>query len=309
MATILKYKKGWRVQIRKGNITRSAIFRTKAEAQAWALDVEANISLGIYSTTQKHMTFADLINKYISEVSIHKKTGHAESLKLSKIADSALGQVLLIDLKQDHFIDWKNERLSQVKSSTVLREWATLSNLFKIATNQWKLIKDNPLENIKRPNDLPPRTRRFADHEITSILFAADYHEEKLIFSQYEKTAAAMLFAIETAMRASEICNAKWEHISIKNRILHLPETKNGYARDVPLSQKAFKIVQQLDKSNSDSEFIFRLTAKQLDYSFRRLKDKAGLKNADLHFHDTRREALSRLAKKVDVMCRRSNLI
>ena len=32
------------------------------------------------------------------------------------------------------------------------------------------------------------------------------------------------------------------------------------------------------------------------------MKDLAGLGNEDLHFHDTRREACSRLAKKVDVM-------
>ena len=32
------------------------------------------------------------------------------------------------------------------------------------------------------------------------------------------------------------------------------------------------------------------------------MKELAGLADQDLHFHDTRREALSRLAKKVDVM-------
>ena len=32
------------------------------------------------------------------------------------------------------------------------------------------------------------------------------------------------------------------------------------------------------------------------------MKELAGLADEDLHFHDTRREALSRLAKKVDVM-------
>ena len=32
------------------------------------------------------------------------------------------------------------------------------------------------------------------------------------------------------------------------------------------------------------------------------MKMLAGLDEADLHFHDSRREALSRLAKKVDVM-------
>ncbi|BBF09344.1 integrase [Haemophilus influenzae] len=41
------------------------------------------------------------------------------------------------------------------------------------------------------------------------------------------------------------------------------------------------------------------MEARQLDHNFRKLKKMEGLENANLHFHDTRRE---RLAEKVDVM-------
>lgn len=298
MATILKHKKAWRVQIRRKNITRSAIFRTKAEAELWALKIESDIALGVYDTAPKDITFDDLIDKYIHEVSINKKTYRAESLRLLKIAKiNNIGKIKLSDLTEEHFIKWRDTRLTQIKSSSVAREFATLSNLCKIAT-QWKLLKENPIENIKRPKPLPSRTRRFEESEIKSLVFAAEYDSEKLLYSQAEKTAAAMLFAIETGMRAGEICNAKWEHLNRKIRVLHLPATKNGYARDVPLSTKAYQIIKQLEQNSGESDFIFRLTAKQLDYSFRKLKEKAGLKESNLHFHDTRREALTRLAKK-----------
>ena len=39
-----------------------------------------------------------------------------------------------------------------------------------------------------------------------------------------------------------------------------------------------------------------------LDAVFRQIKEKAGLEDSNLHFHDPRREALSHLSKKVDVM-------
>lgn len=112
-----------------------------------------------------------------------------------------------------------------------------------------------------------------------------------------------MLFALETAMRAGEICNAKWQDLKMDKRLLHLPQTKNGHPRDIPLSSVAMEIIQQMGKiKTDDTDLIFQLKPAQLDANFRKLKVKAALDNANLHFHDTRREALTRLAKKVDVM-------
>ncbi len=86
-------------------------------------------------------------------------------------------------------------------------------------------------------------------------------------------------------------------------RLLHLPQTKNGHPRDIPLSSVAMEIIQQMERiKTDDTDLIFQLKPAQLDANFRKLKAKAALDNANLHFHDTRREALTRLAKKVDVM-------
>jgi len=38
---------------------------------------------------------------------------------------------------------------------------------------------------------------------------------------------AVYLFAIETAMRAGEICSLEWQYVN--ERHVHLPQTKNGY--------------------------------------------------------------------------------
>ena len=71
----------------------------------------------------------------------------------------------------------------------------------------------------------------------------------------------------------------------------------------MPLSNKAIEIINHLAQVKSaDDDHIFRLQSRSLDTIFRKIKEKAGLDDADLHFHDTRREALSRLSKKVDVM-------
>lgn len=47
-------------------------------------------------------------------------------------------------------------------------------------------------------------------------------------------------------------------------------------------------------------ESVFGLSKSALDNLFRRARDRAGIMN--LHFHDTRHEAITRLAKKLNVL-------
>ena len=108
-----------------------------------------------------------------------------------------------------------------------------------------------------------------------------------------------MLFAIETAMRAGEIINLTWQHVHFTDRIAHLPKTKNGWPRDVPLSKKAIDLLRILEQIK-DGDSVFQLTSNSLEALFQKLKKRTMLE--DLHFHDTRREALTRLAEKVEVM-------
>ncbi|MCU7906210.1 MAG: tyrosine-type recombinase/integrase [Candidatus Thiodiazotropha sp. (ex Epidulcina cf. delphinae)] len=51
-----------------------------------------------------------------------------------------------------------------------------------------------------------------------------------------------MLWAIETAMRASEICSMRRGDVHEKH--VHIPETKNGHARNVPLSSEAKRLLK-----------------------------------------------------------------
>ena len=65
----------------------------------------------------------------------------------------------------------------------------------------------------------------------------------------------------------------------------------------------AVKILKHLESvKNEGNPTVFQVKSGSHDVIFCKMKELAGLADEDLHFHDTRREALSRLAKKVDVM-------
>lgn len=71
MATILKRGEKWRAQIVKKGIRKNATFATKSEAVRWAQSLESQIEAGEYSPVPK-MTFAELIDKYVEEVTVNK---------------------------------------------------------------------------------------------------------------------------------------------------------------------------------------------------------------------------------------------
>ena len=96
-------------------------------------------------------------------------------------------------------------------------------------------------------------------------------------------------FAIETGMRRSEILSLRWENLSDLKRIATLPYTKNGSKRDVPLSQKAAKIIASLPAHKDN---VFPTTDYAVRHAWDRLIKRAGIEN--LRFHDLRHEAVSR---------------
>lgn len=101
-------------------------------------------------------------------------------------------------------------------------------------------------------------------------------------------------------MRQGEILGLRWEHINLKSRIAHLPETKNGSKRDVPLSMKAREALIRMGVKTKGPVFGYTKAGLKSTWRFMLIK----LSIEDLHFHDLRHEAASRLFElgTLDVM-------
>ena len=111
-------------------------------------------------------------------------------------------------------------------------------------------------------------------------------------------------------MRRSEIAELRWRFIDLEKRVAHLPDTKNGNARDVPLSTKAVTLLSHLkecSKQTDDKVFDMRADAitRAFDRAVKRARERYEQANSqcddtflrDLRFHDLRHEATSRLAE------------
>ena len=71
------------------------------------------------------------------------------------------------------------------------------------------------------------------------------------------------------------------------------------FKRNVPLSRRAVELLQVLVKDRQPDEQVFPFSPDTLGRYYREVRQAAGLKDANLNFHDTRHEAASRLSLKL----------
>lgn len=212
----------------------------------------------------------------------------------------------------------RDEWLKIYAPATVLRRLALLSHVFNVSRKEWGMESLlNPVEAIRKPQPKNSRTRRLEALPVVSEKTGVTSGKE--IANEIEHIIAAthslvlptiILLALETAMRRSEIAELRWRFIDLDRRVAHLPDTKNGNARDVPLSTKAITILSNLkehSKPAADKVFDMRADAitRAFDRAVKRARERYEKANSlcdesflkDLRFRDLRHEATSRLAE------------
>ncbi len=96
-------------------------------------------------------------------------------------------------------------------------------------------------------------------------------------------------------MRQGELIRLRWEHINLDRRTAHLPDTKNGESRTVPLSTTAIQVLHAQPQSVHGPAFP-GTTTEAIKRAYIRAVRRADIEN--LRFHDLRHEATTRLFEK-----------
>lgn len=279
MATYIKRGSKWKAEICCKGIRRGKSFTTKQHAIAWAHQQESEILAGDRGEIP-NKTFSDLLDRYAETVSIHKKGSRAEGIRIERIKRDRLALVRLKDLDNTHVADWRDRRLLSVSGASVNREKNLLSHVCTLAVREWGWLKKNPFAGVRMPPRGKPRDRIMTDAERVRLSEFANTEMRRKVLRIAD-------FAVETGMRASEICGLT----QVVGKVAILPDTKNGSKREVPLSDKALSLW---------NEGPFNMTPKRLDVLWRKLCISAGIEG--LHFHDLRHTAITRLVSKLNVL-------
>jgi integrase len=292
MASFVKTKSGkykFIVTVNYRQVTKT--FDTKAEGYLWEEKIKAG--RGVNS-----ISFGQLLEKYRDEITINKKGRRWEEIRINKfLREMDFLNVQTSDLNTSHFSDWRNKRMKEVSNLSVLREIAVLNPILNTAVREWKLLEENPLTNLKKPKKPPARDRLISQDEIDRLCYCLNYSLDAPISLISSRVGACFIFAIETALRSKEVCQLRW--VDVMGDYVKVVDSKTPTGiRDVPLTDLAIKIITQC--KGIDDNLVFGITDSQRDSIFRKAKSMASVK--DLHFHDTRHEAITRLSKKLDVL-------
>lgn len=298
MASIRPEKGKWRVFIAKKGVRRTRTFQSKAMAEVWANRTEAEIEAESLGEIHQYKTFGDALDRYFEEVSPHKKSYRWEKIRYNALKKLPFCNVLLKHFNASHVAEYRDTRLNQVQSSTVNRELNFISAIFTRAMKEWQWVKANPVLMIKRPSNPRHRDRRISEEEISALLHQLGYKEGSKPHSKSAEIGFLLLIALETALRKGELLSLKWNDVYLSQRFVTVRNSKNGDTRDVPLSIRAVELLTVLQ--SGDEGFVFSVLPGTADTLFRKAVKRAGIEN--LHFHDSRHEAISRLARKLDVL-------
>jgi integrase len=240
-------------------------------------------------------TLYEALERYAREVTSQKKGKAQEAIRICSWQNDVLASRTLANLRGADFAKFRDERLANgISPATIRLDLAVISHLFTIAEKEWGLNVENPLKKIRLPSVNNARSRRFEAGEEVRLLAAIDTPAGGRSNSWVKPI---VLFALETAMRQSEMLALDWKFIYFDRPVAHVQNSKNGQARDVPLSPRAVKILKELPRSIGGK--VFPTTASALKQSWSRACKRANLE--DFHFHDLRHEATTRLAEKFDM--------
>ncbi len=291
MACFRKRGNKWQAQIKlNGSPVIAKTFDLKADAIVWARSIEANndrsveSAAGVMATT----TFGQLIERYRVEISSTKRSARQESYRLNRFMTHPMHTVMLKDLTTGTFASYRNERSKTCGTQQVRHELNLLGHIIKVATIDWDypFIK-NPVDAIRKPKIPPGRTRRLIPGELEKMHKGMEDSVSTYLMPMIE-------LAIETSMRKGEILALEWANIDFRKCLAHLPMTKNGFPRTVPLSTKAMEIIRS--RFGLDKKRVFAVSVTAVRLAFDRLLKRVNID--DLHFHDLRHEAITRLFER-----------
>lgn len=290
MASIRYHRGKYQARIRRqGMNPLTKTFTVRKDALEWArlMEVKADRrDLPQDTKVLRTITLGDLVRRYRDEVTVLKRAWKTETDSLNAFLRHAICARKLSELGKKDFADYRDERLPAIQPSSLRRQLDPIQNMFDVAKEEWGLpIQANPVKalNFRAPSN--SRERRLNGTEWDQLLSAAEAARNPYVTD-------VMRLAKETGMRRSELLRVEGRDVDLARRTLHIPKTKNGHARTIPLSREAVAILQPYQEEGQ----LFPITANALRLAWERVRRRAGIK--DFRFHDLRHETISGLFER-----------
>jgi integrase len=309
MASIRKQTSGrWRVQVRRKGHSVSETFLRRDDATTWAAETERQIDRGEAPRMSPRLTtFGELIDLHVADMSeVGKAPGRSKHATLRMLKER-LGGLGLDRLDRDRLLRFGRERAAEGAGpvtvaidigyiKTILLGAAAIHGM-RISAEPVDLARA-ALSRLGLVGKSSERDRRPTEAELEKLFAHFDSNERMTI-----PMSRIIRFAIATAMRQEEIFRVTWDDYNPRTKMLLIrdrkdPRAKKGNDQRIPLldvsgyDPVALIEEQRAARANEDDR-IFSYNHRSAGADFTRACRT--LRIQDLHFHDLRHEAASRL--------------
>ncbi|KVA68680.1 hypothetical protein WI58_17745 [Burkholderia cepacia] len=234
-------------------------------------------------------TLREALERYASEVTPLKKSFRTELGVISRWLKNPLVDLPIYGIRGADLTAYMNQRLGRgIAIATIRTEIALISHLYEVARADWG-YEDvlNPRKAMRRIQQGNVRDRRLRPGEFDKIIGWCERVGDYWL-------KAAVIVAVETAMRSGEIAALTWPNLDLDGQLAYLPDTKNGTPRIVPLSRAAVAALRTLPVRPDRP--VFDIRKGSIARRFKKVRIACDME--DLKFHDLRHEAISHLFEK-----------
>ncbi len=169
-------------------------------------------------------------------------------------------------------------------AGTANRYRAVFSLIYREAVRNGR-VESNPARLVRQRKEPSGRIRYLLDEEEGPLC--------KAINDMFPEHMPELTIAVGTGMRKSEQYGLTWKRVDFNRREVHLSKTKNGEARDVPMSAAVFAAFQQMKPQKvKPTDRVFAMFDPRQWFEAARTRAKLD----DFRWHDCRHTFCSRLA-------------
>ena len=258
------------------------------QARKYALHHKSNIAHGKNPNDEKkkinqEITFGEMFTQFMERYSKkHKKSWGCDEREVNKFLSHWFNK------KASSISKHEIQRLQEkIRDENGLYQSNRLFERIRAIYNkniEWGWEGNNPTKGIKKYKE---KSRdRFIQPDELPRFFQALHEEENLTAKDY------IWISLLTGARKTNVLSMKWEDISFARKEWCIPDTKNGEAVTIALTEKAIEILDERRRlateiyvfsSNIGSKGYFQDPKK----AWRRILLRAGIE--DLRLHDLRR--------------------
>ena len=296
VGSVISLNGKWRAQVRrKGHRAQCRTFTTKAQADAWVRQTEADIDRGVITVQGARVTVSELITEYrkLRERARPISDSSNEHYML-KALDRGLGDRVAANLTPDDFVAFATMRRDEGAGPyTINMDISKLGTVMRYGAAALRVSLPDAvgsarplLTHLRLIGGGGLRERRPSDDELERVVA---YMRE----NRGEVYADAVVFSACSAMRRGEVCGLEWGDIDPVARIATVARKhprKGKTTERVPLIGGAWEVVDRQDRT---SDRVFPIEAGTLSKYF--TEACRALSIPDLHLHDLRHEGTSRL--------------